>query len=102
MPHRGHLGRGDRLVTVLDLNVTRSVRTGHGILLESRCDLIRTGPCPGPPGRNSSSRAPGYGDTLRPDTGHRQGRDPLLPVPHLKLAAEPDEPQQRGDDRPDE
>jgi hypothetical protein len=37
-----------------------------------------------------------------PDTGRRQGRDPLPPRPHLKLTAEPGEPQQRGDDQPDE
>ena len=56
---------------------------------QSRSDPIRTSPCPGPRGPISSSGAPGNGDTLRPDTGRRQGRDPLPPLPHLKLATEP-------------
>jgi hypothetical protein len=57
---------------------------------------------PATAGTKHSSGAPGYGGTLRPDTGRRAGRDRLPPLPHLKLAAEPGEPQQRGDDRPDE
>ena len=42
------LGRGDRLITVLDFHATRLIRTGHGTLLGSRPDPVRTGPCRGP------------------------------------------------------
>ena len=47
---RRHLGHGDRLITVLDFHATRLVRTGHGTLLGSRSDPVRTGPCPGAAG----------------------------------------------------
>jgi Large-conductance mechanosensitive channel, MscL len=48
-----HLGRGDRLLIVLDFDMTRLARTGHGTLLESRSDPIRTSHARGPQGRNN-------------------------------------------------
>ena len=69
---------------VLDVHATRLIRTGHGTLLGSSSDPVRTGPCPGAAGRNSYlAGLTAAGPATSPASGKtglsRRPRTPLAP-----------------------